>query len=129
MKVFLDTKPSLNNVVTYSVKDEEYNYEYCKKWESARLKVDDGDTLTIEDLIYSSLVGSANNSIETLVRVSGMNRNDFIKKMNETVRLWGANSTSFEEPTGLSPNNVSSASDYAIITKEVFKHPIIQKGQ
>jgi D-alanyl-D-alanine endopeptidase (penicillin-binding protein 7) len=128
IKVFLDTRPSLNRVVSYSVKDEEHNYEYCKKWESARLKVNDGDTMTVENLLYASLVGSANNTVETLVRVSGMSRNDFINKMNETVKKWGTVSTHFVEPTGLSPENVSSASDYAIITKEVFKHPIIQKA-
>lgn len=128
IKVFLDTRPSLDRVVTYSIKDEEYNYEYCNKWESMRLKVSDGDTMTIEDLVYASLVGSANNTIETLVRVSGLSRDDFIKKMNESVSGWGTTATSFVEPTGLSPENVSSAADYAIITKEVFKHPIIQKA-
>jgi D-alanyl-D-alanine endopeptidase (penicillin-binding protein 7) len=128
IKVFLDTSQSLNNAVAYSVKDEEYNYEYCEKWESARLKLDDGETLTIEDLIYSSLVGSTNNTVETLARVSGLGRDNFIAKMNEAVKLWGANATHFIEPTGLAPENVSSAADYAIITKEVFKHPIIQKA-
>ena len=54
IKVFLDTRPSLNSLVTYSVKDEEYNYEYVNKWESARLKLQNGDTLTIEDLLYAA---------------------------------------------------------------------------
>jgi len=128
VKVFLDTRPSLNKVVAYDKKDEEYNYEYCRQWESARLELDDGDTLTIEDLVYSSLVGSANNTIETLVRVSGLSRDDFIKEMNEVAAGWGAVATKFIEPTGLSPENVSSSLDYAIITKEVFKNPIIQKA-
>ena len=128
VKVFLDTRPSLDREVAYSSKDEEYNYEYCNKWESSRLRVKDGDTMTIEDLLYASLVGSANNTIETLVRVSGLSRDDFIKKMNELVVSWGATLTHFVEPTGLSPENVSSVQDYAIITKEVFTHPIIQKA-
>ncbi len=128
IKVFLDTRPSLDLVVTYSVRDEEYNYEFCNKWESARVSLSDGDTLTVEDLIYSSLVGSANNTVETLVRVSGLERSAFIAAMNAAVADWGAEDTSFIEPTGLSPKNVSSARDYAIITKEVFKHPIIQKA-
>lgn len=128
IKVFLDTRPSLDRIVAYSVQDEEYNYEHCSKWESARLKVKDGETMTIEDLLYASLVGSANNTIETLVRVSGLPRNDFIEKMNDLAAGWGAAATNFIEPTGLAPENVSSAADYAIITKEVFKHPIIQKA-
>ena len=128
VKIFLETRPSLDKIVTYSYSDEEYNYEYCAKWESSRLKVEEGDKMTIENLLYASLVGSANNAIETLVRSSGMARDNFIKKMNETVKEWGASSTNFIEPTGLSPENVSSALDYAIITKEVFTHPIIQKA-
>jgi len=128
VKVFLDTRPTLSRAVTYSVKDEEYNYQYCSKWESARVTLNDGDTVTVEDLIYSALVGSANNAVETLARVSGLSRNDFIQQMNKSVAAWGAESTGFVEPTGLSPDNVSSAADYAIITTEVFKHPIIQKA-
>jgi hypothetical protein len=115
-RVFLDLKPSLNQVITYKVQDENYNNQYCKPWESAKLTVKDGETMTIEDLLYSALVGSANNAVESLVRVSGLSRPNFITKMNETVKSWGATSTSFVEPTGLSPQNVSSPFDYAIIT-------------
>jgi serine-type D-Ala-D-Ala endopeptidase (penicillin-binding protein 7) len=128
IKVFLDTRPSLNKIVSYNLKDEEYNYEYVNKWESAKIKLNDGDTLTIENLLYAALVGSANNAIETLVRSSGLSRDDFIKKMNQAVLDWGAKTTYFVEPTGLSPENVSSALDYAIISKEVYTHPIIQKA-
>jgi len=129
VKVFFDTKPSLNRIVSYSVKDEEYNYNYVDyRWEAAILHLNDGDTLTIENLLYASLVGSANNTIETLARVSGLNRNEFINKMNDLAASWGASSTKFMEPTGLSPENVSSAMDYAIITREALKHPLIAKA-
>jgi D-alanyl-D-alanine endopeptidase (penicillin-binding protein 7) len=128
IKVFLDTKPTLSEIITYRLKDEEYNYQYAKKWELARLKLEEGETLTIEDLIYSSLVGSANNTVETLVRASGIKRDVFIAEMNEIVKNWGCSSTFFVEPTGLSPENLSSAQDYVIIAKEALKHPIIQKA-
>lgn len=128
VKTFLDTKPSLNQTAVYKKQDEEWNNKYCKPWESAKLKVSDGETLTIADLIYSSLVGSANNTVESLVRISGLTRDNFIAKMNDNVKSWGASTTKFVEPTGLSPENVSSALDYAIITKEVFTNPIIQKA-
>ncbi len=124
---FLSTKPTLSTVVSYKKQDENYNYEYCKPWESARLRVSEGETMTIEDLIYSALVGSANNAVESLVRVSGLKRQDFIAKMNETAKSWGAKNTKFIEPTGLSPDNVSSPFDYAIMVKEIFKNPLIQK--
>lgn len=126
-QVFLDTNPNLDKVVSYSVQDENYNYQYCKPWESARLTVKEGDTLTVKDLLYSALVGSANNAVESLVRVSGLSRVDFINKMNEKAKMLGAGSTHFVEPTGLSPDNVSSPLDYAIMTRELFKNSLLQK--
>ncbi len=127
IRTFLDLRPTLNKVVTYKVQDEKLNYLYCKPGESAKLTVKDGETLTIEDLLYSALVGSANNAVETLVRVSGLTRDEFIKKMNSNVKDWGATSTLFVEPTGLSPKNVSSPYDYAIISREVYNSPLIKK--
>jgi len=128
-KVFLDTKVSFDNISTYDLQDEKYNFQYVDhEWEVAKLKVNDGDKMTIEDLFYSALVGSANNAVESLVRESGLRRSDFIEEMNKIVKKWGADSTFFEEPTGLSPKNMSSAKDYAIITREVLKNPIIQKA-
>lgn len=126
-QVFLDTKPTLNKEVAYSLQDEKYNYQYCKPWESARLRVSDGETMTIENLLYAALVGSANNAVESLVRVSGLDRAEFIRKMNEQALAWGAQKTKFLEPTGLSPENVSSPLDYAIMAREVLKNPLLKK--
>ncbi len=125
--VFLETKTSLDKVVSYKYQDEKYNYEYCKPWESARLRVKEGETMTVKDLLYSSLVGSANNAVESLVRASGLSRTAFIARMNELTKGWGATHTKFVEPTGLSPDNVSSPSDYAIIMKEVMKDSLLAK--
>jgi D-alanyl-D-alanine endopeptidase (penicillin-binding protein 7) len=127
IKVFLDTKSKLDQMVTYKKADENYNNKYCAPGESAKLKVVEGDKLTVENLIYSALVGSANNAVESLVRVSGLPRAKFIARMNETVKKWGALDTNFIEPTGLSPDNVSSPLDYAIITKEAFVDPLLKK--
>lgn len=129
VRVFLNTAPSMNAVVTYRTKDEKLNYQYVDNpWEVARLKVKDGETMTIQDLVYASLVGSANNTIESLVRVSGMTRAEFIKQMNSSAEEWGAVSTRFDDPTGLSSKNISSARDFALLAQEAFRHPIIQKA-
>ncbi len=127
IKVFFNQQPSLNTVVTYQKQDELYNYQYCSPAESARVTLNDGDTLTIGDLVYSALVGSANNAVESLVRVSGLSRDAFIAAMNSYVSSIGATSTHFIEPTGLSAQNVSTAQDYAIITREIYQTPLIQK--
>lgn len=126
-KVFLDTKSDLKATVAYSLADEGFNYRYAKKGEISRLNAEDGETLTAEDLLYSSLVGSANNTVESLVRASGLGRDDFINRMNAMAKNFGATSTIFVEPTGLSPQNVSSAMDYAIISRKVLENPLIAK--
>ena len=119
-KVFLDLKPDFNKVVTYQQADSDYNHKYVTPGQEARLRVADGDTLTISDLFYASIIGSANNTVETLVRNSGISRDEFIKRMNDYAKNLGATNTKFIEPTGLSPENVSSPYDYAIIAKEIF---------
>ena len=122
--VFLDTNPDFNEVATYSIKDEENNWPYLEnKYESMRLLIEDGDRLIVKDAFFSTLVKSTNNTAETLVRISGMQRDDFIKKMNEKVHEWGATGTVFIEPSGLSPENVSTVSDYVIISKNALQHP------
>jgi serine-type D-Ala-D-Ala endopeptidase (penicillin-binding protein 7) len=127
VRVFFDQRPSLNKVVAYKKQDELYNYQYCKPEESAKLKVKDGETMTIENLVYAALVGSANNAVESLVRVSGLSRNEFIARMNDFAASVGATSTHFVEPTGLSPQNVSTAHEYALLTREIFKNPLVEK--
>jgi len=47
--------------------------------------------------------------------------------MNTKASAWGAINTSFVEPTGLSPENVSSPLDYAIMTREIFKNQLLKK--
>lgn len=128
ISTFLESDIGLDTVVTYSVQDENYNYQYAEKSLISRLKVDEGDTMTVRDLIYSALVGSANNAVESLVRVSGLSRNNFISRMNQKAENWGAKSTKFFEPTGLDPRNVSSSLDYAIISRAVLKNSFIAKA-
>ena len=128
VKVFLETKPDMKKVVAYSLKDEQLNNLYVPANQSARLSLKEGDTVTIKDLVYSSLIGSTNNTVEALVRVSGLKRSDFIARMNQRVKQWGATKTHFVEPTGLSENNVTTAKDYVIIAREAFLDPIISSA-
>jgi D-alanyl-D-alanine endopeptidase (penicillin-binding protein 7) len=128
IEVFLDTKPDMSKVVTYSVADEEKNALYVLPGESARLKLLDKDQILIKDLVFSSLIGSTNNTVETLVRVSGVSRDAFIKRMNKKVVSWGATETHFIEPTGLSPKNITTPKDYAIIARQVFLNDVIAEA-
>ncbi len=128
VKIFLETKPDFNQVVAYSVKDEELNNLYVPANQSARLRLQDKETLKIKDLVYASLIGSTNNTVETLVRISGLSRPAFIARMNSRVKELGATRTRFVEPTGLSTENVTTASDYAIIARDAFLNSVISEA-
>lgn len=120
-KVFLDTKTSLDKEIIYLREDELHNHLYVRPWESARVNLLNGDIIKARDLLYTTLIGSANNATETLIRVSDVNRDEFIARMNIYAESYGALNTSFVEPTGLSAENMSSPLDYAIIISEIFK--------
>jgi D-alanyl-D-alanine endopeptidase (penicillin-binding protein 7) len=127
-KVFMDTKPDFDRTVVYLTQDEKYNQSFVDDGGAiAKLKVVNGEEMTVRDLLYSALVGSANNAVESLVRASGLERGEFIRRMNKYVQEVGAESTYFVEPSGLSPKNVSSVNDYALITQAVLKNGNIKK--
>ena len=118
----------LEEIIKYDIKDEEYNFKYFPKWEIALVNLKSGDLLSIKDLIYSALVRSANNVVETLVRVSGLSRDDFIKKINSWAQENGATTVRINEPTGLDKNNVSSAKDLAMLASIIFEDKLISQA-
>jgi D-alanyl-D-alanine endopeptidase (penicillin-binding protein 7) len=128
-RTYLDTLPTLSRVVTYQIQDEKLNYRYVDHpWEVARLAVKDGETMTEEDLLYSALVGSANNAVESLVRVSGISRKEFLARMNSFAMQYDLSTVHFDDPTGLSPKNVASAREFANLAHKALAHSLIQKA-
>jgi D-alanyl-D-alanine carboxypeptidase len=68
-----------------------------------------GDKLTIRTLLYPLLLVSSNDAGEIIAQQR--NRDSFIKSMNSLMQLYKLYNTSFEDPTGLSKNNTSTARD------------------
>lgn len=85
-----------------------------------------GDTHTLDDLWHAALVGSSNKSVMTLVDASGLARQQFIMRMNGKARELGMSDTTFVDPTGLDDDNISTASDIAILLKEALAHEEIK---
>jgi serine-type D-Ala-D-Ala endopeptidase (penicillin-binding protein 7) len=116
----------LEEIVEYKLQDENYNHQYFNRWQIARINFNEGDRFSVKDAIYSSLVRSANNSVETLVRVSGLDRNEFIKKVNLWAEEKGAKNFHINEPTGLDIKNIASARDLAILSQHAFNNSVIR---
>ncbi len=67
------------------------------------------DALTIKTLLYPLLLVSSNDAAEIIAQQRG--RSIFIQQMNDFAKEYKLFSTSFEDPTGLSRNNISTARD------------------
>ena len=79
-----------------------------------------GETFTAHDLLYPLLMVSSNDAAEAYAQYYG--RGDFIRAMNSFTQSIGAYRTYFADPSGLSPENVSTADDMGIILNWIHAH-------
>lgn len=76
-----------------------------------------GDTLIQQDLWQTMLVGSDNDAVAAFVRSVGWTELDAVNAMNTKAKALGLTTTHFEESTGLSPLNVSTTNEFAVVAK------------
>ena len=84
-----------------------------------------GETVTLKDLLFASLIASDNNAAQSLVRASKMDYDEFIGRMNQKAQELGMLNTNFVEPTGLQYANISSAQDVALLLSSALEHELI----
>jgi serine-type D-Ala-D-Ala carboxypeptidase (penicillin-binding protein 5/6) len=83
---------------------------------SARLRA--GERLTVEQLLYGMMLGSANDAAIALAHHAAGSQRQFVTSMNDKARSLGALRSSFRNPTGLpQKGNVTTAHDLAVITR------------
>ena len=117
--VALDHKPNWNKIVSIKKVDEVGG---------GRLRVDSGSTLSLKDVLFSSIVGSANNAAMALARTSGLTSKAFVSAMNKKVQSLGMKSSAFVDPAGMDPANVTTAEDLVKLAKAAFSVPILQQA-
>lgn len=78
-------------------------------------------------LLQAMLVRSDNAAAETLANDYPGGRAAFIAAMNQQAREWGMKNTRFEDPTGLSANNISTATEVASMMEVSSGYWIIQE--
>lgn len=93
----------------------------------ARLYVSSGARFILSDLIYATLVGSANNAANAIARAVETDKAVFVAKMNERAETCGLPHTSFTDPTGIEPTNVSTAREIVRFAREVFSRPEMRR--
>ncbi|MGC9162626.1 MAG: D-alanyl-D-alanine endopeptidase [Thiomonas sp.] len=94
------------------------------KWSASRLRP--GTKLTREELLKLALMSSENRAAHALARNYPGGLPAFVAAMNAKARALGMNSTHYVEPTGLSPQNESTAHDLALLVKAAYHYPLIR---
>lgn len=102
--VVLEDEPDLDRTVVIHRSDVyRANHTYLRA----------GYRVTVDDLLHLSLIASDNAAARALARTSSHGPHGFIERMNGKAVELGLDSTSYADPSGLDPENVSSAYDMA----------------
>lgn len=94
--------------------------------QTAGLKV--GESLTIEQLLYLTMVHSACDACHVLAEFVSGSTDAFVAEMNSWVQSLGCKNTHFVNPDGLhDPNHYSTAADLAKITLKALQNDTFEK--
>ncbi len=97
-------------------------------WQSsAKWKLRVGTEMSRERTLRVGLMSSENRAINALARSYVGGKNAFVDAMNLKAKELGMTHTHFIEPTGLSPQNVSTAQDLVLLLRESMRYPLIQE--
>ena len=96
-----------------------------EKGSRSRLVV--GTQLSRGDMLLLALMSSENRAAHALGRHFPGGMEAFVAAMNAKAQLLGMSGTRYVEPTGLSSQNRSSATDLARLVDAAYAHPIIRE--
>ena len=114
--VLLDTNPDWDRVVEILPEDVR---------NSSRSKIRAREEITVRDLIHASLMSSDNVATKALARTCGLDRLEFVRRMNLKADSLGLSGARFVEPTGLSEKNVATAQAVAKLMRATASNDIL----
>ncbi len=118
--VLLDSHLPMNTPVTVTEDDVD-----TLRNSLSRLPV--GWTLSREELLQLALMASENRAANALARTYPGGTTAFVAQMNAKAHALGMQRTYFLDPTGLHSENVSTASDLALMVREAYTYPLIRQ--
>lgn len=94
----------------------------------SQIYLKEGEQISIEELLKSVAVASANDAAVALAEYVAGSEQSFVYMMNKRAQELSMHDTNFTNACGLDEDNhYSSAFDIAIMSKELLKHKWIQK--
>lgn len=94
---------------------------------NSRSRLPVGTAFRREDLLRLALMASDNRAAAALGRTYPGGTEAFVAAMNNKARALGLNNTQFADASGLSPRNVASPQDLAVMVAESSKHAQIRE--
>lgn len=83
-----------------------------------------GEQVRLQDMLYASLLESANDAANVVAHYLGGSITEFMQELNLYLKNIGCKATQFVNPHGLHhPNHVSTARDLALLARHALKHP------
>lgn len=99
------------------------------KTPGSKIWLAEGEKITVENLLYASLINSANDAAMALSEHNSGSTEEFVVKMNDRAKELGLINTNFVNPTGLDeeitqiPNPATSASDQSEVASTPAAEP------
>ena len=120
MEAIEEKKIALTDMVTAS--------EHACSMGGSQIYLEPGEQMSVEDLLKSVVIASANDAAVTLAEYVAGTEDAFVQMMNARAAELGMQNSHFENTNGLddtTENHVTSALDIAIMSRELIKHPKI----
>ena len=102
--------------------------ERASKMGGSQVYLKAGEIMSVNDLLKSVVVASANDASTALAEYVSGSVEAFVERMNQRAKELGMTSTVFENPTGLDDSvtdHLISARDIATMSRELLSHPMI----
>lgn len=103
--------------------DKETPYEI----QGSHIALEPDEIVTMKDLIYATLIESANDAATVLGKQISGSTEEFTKLMNSKAKEFGAKNTNFTNANGLHDNNhTTTAYDLAMIAKHAIQNDLFK---
>ncbi len=120
MEAIEENKLKIDDILTAS--------EHACSMGGSQIFLEPGEKMTVEDLLKSVVIASANDAAVTLAEHIAGTEEAFVELMNNRAKELGMENSNFENTNGLddtTTNHVTSAKDIAIMSRELIKFPKI----
>ena len=96
--------------------------------EGSSLYLQEGELLTLQELLYGLMLHSGNDAAVALAIYCGGTVEGFVQLMNDKARNLGLTNTHFDNPHGLdSPQHYSTARDLAVLSAYAMENPVFRQ--